>query len=59
MMMLIEVHHLETVELVGHCLNLLSFARLDDFHPFGVPVQSRMYQPEIPTWEMDFKELTI
>lgn len=36
--MLIEVHHLEAIELVGNFLDLLPFAWLDDLHTGGVPI---------------------
>ena len=35
--MLVEVHHLESIELVRHLFDLLLLARLYDFHPFSIP----------------------
>jgi hypothetical protein len=35
---LVEVHHLEAVELVGDFLDLLCLTGLDDFYAGGVPV---------------------
>ena len=37
MMMLIEVHHLETIELVRHSLDLLCFSRLDRLDAMSIP----------------------
>lgn len=34
---LIEVHHLETIELVRNLLNLLLLTRLDDLDALGIP----------------------
>ena len=36
-MMLIEIHHLESVELIGDSLNLLCFTLLNRFHTFCIP----------------------
>lgn len=33
----VEVHHLEAVELVGDCLDLLCLAGLHDLNAFGIP----------------------
>jgi hypothetical protein len=34
---LVEVHHLESLELIGDFLDLVLLARLDYFHALGVP----------------------
>jgi len=39
--MLVEVHHLEPVELSRDLLDLLRFARLLDLNSFGVPIRSQ------------------
>lgn len=39
---LVEVHHLEAVELVRDLLDLLLLAWLDDLHAFGVPVYCQL-----------------
>lgn len=36
--MLVEVHHLESVELIGHCLDLLLLALLDILDALSIPV---------------------
>ena len=36
-MMLVEVHHLESVELIGHSLDLFCFTFLNRFHAFCIP----------------------
>lgn len=36
-MVLVEVHHLESVELIGYRLNLLFLARLLNLYALGVP----------------------
>jgi len=37
-MVLIEVHHLEAVELVGDFLDLLLLTGLDNFHAWSIPI---------------------
>jgi hypothetical protein len=37
MMVLVEVHHLKSIELVGDFLNLLLLPRLDDLHALCIP----------------------
>ena len=39
MVMFIEVHELESLELLRDFHDLLCFARLDDFHAFRVPLR--------------------
>jgi hypothetical protein len=35
--MFVEIHHLETIELIGHCLDHLFLARLDRFNAWRIP----------------------
>jgi hypothetical protein len=35
---LIEVHHLEAIELVRHLFDLFLLARLDNLHAWSIPV---------------------
>ena len=38
MHVLVEIHHLEAIELLGNLLNFLLLIRLDGFDALGVPV---------------------
>jgi hypothetical protein len=37
MVVLVEIHHLKSIELVGYFLDLLLLPWLDDFHAFCIP----------------------
>lgn len=41
MHVLVEIHHLETIELVGHCLDVGLLVRLLDLNALCVPTSSK------------------